>query len=521
MRGVPISYFNYSGGRNTQQAPYLLTDTECRDGLNVHTSLAGDIEKRNGFVTLTGATLTGSPVKATLVHSLFPANTSTKSLLAVVRTATTDSIVKITTAGIASVLKTGLTANKLWYWAQADVGGGKGPIFGLNGTDTPQRWDGAAAETSNWEATTGTVPKEAKYLTYHGSRLWCAEGSRLRFSGITGSSPDPLNWDADDYVDLEPNDGQSITGIGTIGEYLIVFKARKVFKIYDLITGANQQISSEVGCVSHRSIQETTEGLFFLTEDQGVCKTNGATVTGLSEKVIPDFNNVSESPDAQALAAGTLLGHRYYLSVSFEGTRNDHTLEYDLETKSWWLHDCATNEYALLDPGGTPVLYSADSLASARVSKAFVAGVFTDNGSLYAGGSFWTSPWYAWGVGGKTPNPHIKKRINELRVDGVGDWNVFLAEDFAEDFSGVEGEVWQSTETKEEVVEETTFGGAGSFGGAGTFGGEQPKPLPNTITDRRYYSVGLGRAFSIKLTDSSEHNFTINSSTFTLTPRTD
>lgn len=516
MRGVPVSYFDYSGGRNTQSAPYLLTDTQCRDDLNVHTSLSGDIEKREGFVTLSGETLTGEPVKATLVHSLFPANTTTKSLLAVVRTATTDSIVKITSGGIASVLKSGLTANKRWYWAQADVGGGGvGPIFGLNGTDTPQRWDGAAGATSAWEATTGTVPKSAKYLTYFASRLWCAEGSRLRYSGITGSSPDPLNWDADNYVDLEPNDGQEITGIGITGDYLIVFKARKTFKVYDTITGANQQLSNQIGCVAHRSIVQTPIGLLFLSDHQGVCKTDGSRVQPFSEEIAPDLERVATAPETQALAAGVLDGERYYLSISLEGTRNDHTLEYDLQTQSWWLHDCASNQFAVLDPGGSSThhLYSADSTTTARVSKAFVTDVFTDNGANYKGGAFWTSPWYAWGVGGKSLNPHINKRISELRVDGVGNWEAYLATNFTEDFEALEGEVWEAA-----LSEEAFFGeGESKFGeGAGTFGTDPDSPV-----DRRYRSVGLGRAFSVKYVDESDDNFAIHSSTFSITPRSD
>lgn len=514
MRGTPISYFDYSGGRNTQNAPYLLTESQCRDDLNVHTSLSGDIEKRPGFVTLSGATLTGEPVKATLAHSAFPANTTTKSLILGVKTATTDSLVKMTTGGgVASVLKTGLKANTRWHWAQAEVSGGAGPLFGMNGVDTPQKWNGEAASTSAWEASTGTVPPKGKYLTFWHSRLWCLEGSRLWYSGLTGSSPDPLNWDANNFVDLEPNDGQEGTGIGLVGDYMIVSKARKLYRIYDPVTAANQKISNEIGCVAHRSMVQTPVGLLFLSEDQGVCKTDGTKVTPISDEIQPDFVRVASHPETQAQAAATLLGRRYMLSASLEGTRNDHTWEYDLIKGSWWLHDCASNQYALLDPGGTPVLYSADSLASARVSKAFVEGVYSDNGVAYKGNSFWTSPWYAWGIGGNKLNPHVKKRLNELRVDGVGNWRAYIATDFEEAFEEMEGEVWQEQEGNKAI-----FGvGSEKFGeGSGIFG-----TLPNAPVDRRYYTPALGRAYSVKYVDESTNNFRVNSSTFTVTPRTD
>lgn len=522
MRGWPITYNNFSGGLNTQNAPYLLEDSQCRNALNVHTSLSGDIEKRNGFVTLSGATLTGAPCNATLVHSAHPANTTTKSLILGVRTATTDSLVKMTTGGVASNLKTGLTANQRWYWAQAEVSGGSGPLFGMNGVDTPQRWDGEAASTSNWVATTGTVPAKGKYLTFFSSRLWCAEGSRLWYSGITGSSPDPLNWDANNYVDLEPNDGQEITGIGISGPYLIVFKSRKTYKITDPITGANVKVSDALGSVSHRSIVPTPSGLFFLSEDQGICRTDGSSVKPFSDSIKPTLETVLRSSGLASQAAGTLLGRRYFLSVSLEGARLDHTIEYDLFSGSWWLHDCATNEFALLDPGGTPVLYSADSTTTARISKAFVNEIYADNGSAYKGTSFWESAQYAWGSSGSMRylryiDPHKRKRIAETRIDGVGNWQAFIATDFTDEFEEMQGEVWEAVE--EEKVEESYFGGAGNFGGTGKFGGEGV--AASTIVERRYHTPGLGRSFSFKYSNNDTANFRIYSTTHAITMRED
>jgi hypothetical protein len=516
VRGFPITYSDFSGGLNNQAGPYLLEGNQARECLNVHTSLTGDIEKRNGYVTLSGSTLTGSPINGTGVHSLFPANTATKSLLGVATTSTTDTIFTMTTAGVASSLKTGMTANTRWYWAQSEVGSG-GPIFGLNGVDTPKRWAGTGA-IEDWVATSGTVPKEAKYLTAFSERLWCAKGSRLYYSGITGSTPDPLNWEAENYVDLEPNDGQSITGIGIIGSFLVVFKARKTFVIYDPVTAANRQISNEIGCVAHRSIQQTPLGLFFLSEDQGVCKTDGKGVTPFSDSIKPTLDAVASTPATATQAAGTLVGRRYYLSVSTGGTRNDHTLEYDLIAGSWWPHDCATNEFCLLDPGGSPVLYSADSLASARVSKAFVNEVFQDNGANYKGKSFYITPYYAWGYSGSVRllryvDPHKVKRVREARVDGVGNWEAFVATEFSNTWELMEGEIWDQSG---EAVSGFFEGEGGSFDGSG-FGTFME---PNTFTvDRHYPTPALGRAISFRYLNDDANNMRIYSQTVNIQTR--
>ena len=512
-------YSDFSGGLSTLSGPYLIQGNQCREALNVHTTQTGDIEKRNGFVTLSGSTLTGEPVNATGVHTLYPANTATKSLIGVATTSTTDTIFKLTTGGTASVLKSGLTANTRWWFAQAEVNGAAGPIFGLNGVDTPVKWNGEEASMSEWKATTGTVPKEAKYLTYFSERLWCAKGSRLYYSGITGSTPDPLNWDAENYVDLEPNDGQSITGLGIVGAWLIVFKSRKIYQVYDPVTAANRKVSDSLGCIAPRSIVQTPAGLCFLSEDRGVCLTDGNKVTPASDVVKPQFDEVAKTPSTAALAAGTVDGSRYYLSVSLGGTRNDHTLEYDLIAGSWWLHSCASNQFALLDPGGTPVLYSADSLASARVSKAFVAETYEDNGTPFT--YRYVLPYYAWGTSGsfrymRYIDPHKVKRIREVRIDGVGTWEAFIAADFTDNWTLMDVEPWS-------VSGEAAAGLVGSEDGT-TVGGTGDGTIAESelfVTERRYHTPGLGRALSFKLEGADANNFKIYSMAIAIQMRED
>lgn len=520
MRGWPITYSDFSGGLNTLDGPYLLEGNQARECLNVHTSQTGDIEKRNGFVTLSGASLTGSPINATGVHTLFPSNTTTKSLIGVATTASTDTVFKMTTAGVASALKTGLTANTRWYFAQAEVNGAAGPIFGLNGVDTPLKWNGEAAEMTKWEADTGEVPREAKYLTYWSSRLWCAEGSRLRASGITGSTPDPLNWDPEEFVDLEPNDGQKITGINVVGSNMIVTKSRKTYQIYDPVTMADRQLSNAIGCVSHRSMVQTPIGLFFLSEDQGVVRTDGNSApTPFSDPIKPTLDQVAESPATAVNAVGKLEGRRYFLSLSLNGNRNDHTLEYDLVAGSWWLHDCAVNDFALVDPGGSPVLYSADAGAT-RISKAFVTNVFTDHGANYAGKSIYITPHYAWGSSGsfryqRYINPHVVKRVREVRIDGVGVWESSIATNFTDDWELMQGEVWDQSGT----AESGTFEGeGGAFEGAGFGTFEEAADIK---IDRHYPTPGLGRAVSLKHENDDANNFKIYSQTIAIQMRDD
>jgi hypothetical protein len=81
-------------------------------------------------------------------------------------------------------------------------------------------------------------------------------GSALVFSDLG----DPRAWPAANIVLFDPNDGESITGIGECGAGLLVFKPSKAWLVYDLDTGANRPLGAGVGCISHRSIAVTPYG---------------------------------------------------------------------------------------------------------------------------------------------------------------------------------------------------------------------------------------------------------------------
>lgn len=516
MRGEEQVYFDFSGGVNLAAAPYLLAENQARDALNVHTDTQGVIRKRNGFIDL--ATLSGAPASFTdPPHSLFSSYIGgTPHLLAVGKIgASDDRVVSITGGGTVTDRTPGAlpyTANKRWYFAQAPSSGGQGPIFAMNGTDTPQQWTGTG-DFADWTASTGTVPVSGKYLTYHGSRLWCAEGGspgRLRYSGITGSAPDVRAWDANDYVDLEATDGQEITAIAPLGPYLVVFKPRKTFIVYDLVSGANRQISDSIGCIAHRSCVDTPIGLLFLDEEQGVMVTDGQEIQPISEAVMPKLREISVSLADNAAAC--FRDNRYFISFSTNGTANNETLEFDTTTRSWWPHDCASNQFALLDPIGTPKLYSAHPSAI-KVQEAFASSTFVDAGVAYAGGAFLLGAHLVW------EQPHVHKRVRQIRVDGSGEWRLSYAKDFSETYEDDSGEIWDSTADGTSLFAPSSSTGETFAPTVST--GDDFAPINTAVTSRHYYTLGVARAWSFKLCNNDEGDFQIYSMTGALTRRTD
>lgn len=601
--GSPVVYADFSGGINKQAGPYLLNENQCQDARNVTATPQGGLQKRRGFAHFSDIEDVSDVAKLDgRAHSLAAVNIPTygKFLIAVGKTpsASTDSIVSITTGGVAAELKSGLTQDTRWEFVQMpsfprneiqsitvtatggtftltfsgettsavaydatadtlytaliglsniDVGdvavtkagsvfsvtfqgvyegdnvaqmtvdttsltGGsatvatvqagtvEGPLFGINGVDTPQQWTGTGT-MDDWtainEAGAALDPhpaKNCKFMVYHLDRIWAsgdpADPGRVFGTGVDNNGfPEPRNWDALNHDYVDPADGEQITGLGKVGPYLLVFKNRKTYVLTDPVGRAYRAISSTIGCVSHRSIVETVNGTIFLSEDLGVCITDGTDINVISDAIEPLIRDICKSqPSAIKNAAATYLEDSYYLSVPYEGSNNSITLEYHLPTGAWWIHTCASNQFALLDPSGTPKMYSAFPTAQ-RIEEAFAQDTYADNGTSYE--SYWEGPYWAWG------DPHMNKRINQLRADGLGYWQLRLKESFNRDYSATLDEVlWEAPSGT------TSNWGEGpqDFGDSDTsiiFGAEQG------ISQKRYATPvrGWGRAWSLKVSD--------------------
>lgn len=509
MRGTPYIFSNLGRGVNAEAAPYAISEGQARDARNFRTSPVGTIVKRNGCVNLTSnATY---PLSNALT-SLFAAHTSTRWLIG----AGSTKLYKISTSGAVNDLKTGLTSGKRWEWVQAPTSGGQGPLWGLNGTDTPQQWDGSAASSSNWTAASGTLPN-GKYIAYHNNRIAIAgtssNPSRLYLSALVdpaGSVDGARNWDTTSNaaitVDLDPNDGQEITGLGKVGSYLLVFKPRKIFVILDTDTGANRVLHNEVGTTAHRTIFETTNGTYFLSTDGTVFVTNGTTVTDISHDIHPLLMGIGGNNVQYAAAA--YYDQAYYLSIPQGTNTNELLLEFDLATNSWWVHEIqftssttgAVSQFAILEPSGSSTLYGALDGVS-KVAEMFKDNTYQDFDNNYV--AYWDGPWHTFG------SPHIRKTLREIRVDALGNFDVYTQNSFSTTQNQEETTYWEVANPS------TEFGGTGNFGGTGTFGDDAQ------ITERRYYTPGVGRAWSLRFESENSQDCQIYAYTTAVNLRRD
>jgi hypothetical protein len=509
MRGQPVVFDDFRAGVNLLGAPYSLDRVQGRDCRNVTTNNLGALSKRRGFQTLAAPIL--HP------HSLAVCNASPDIFICISDDGSNVRMESVTLGGTSTDITPGmtLTAGVRWSFIQAPTSnaGTEGPIYMLNGTDSPLQWDGTGAGVPNiWTASTsGTVPN-GKYLCYFNNRVFVAgesaNPSRLYWSGIG----DAGDWASPSggYTTFDPDDGEPITGLGVVGDYILVFKPRKIYVVFDTDTGGYRRISSEVGCLANRSIVETSSGTFFLSNDRQLMVTDGGSIQSVSNDIDPLLQDISG--DTIANAAAVYWKGSYYLSIS-GSDENNLIIEFDTRFSSWWLHDIqitstttvGVNDWAIANPTTTSDLYTvaANTTGSPLLLQAFVDDIYKDNGNAYT--SYWITQWHSFGL------PHVRKILRQLRADARGDFIVEFTKSFATTYDSMEDLLWEVADSADSEI----FGGSGTFGGSGIFGGEI------LVQEHRYYTPGTARAFSIKFSSDSNGPWDLYSYTMAIDPRRD
>ncbi|CAB4172205.1 hypothetical protein UFOVP1346_16 [uncultured Caudovirales phage] len=446
MKGSPFVHGDFRGGLNTKAANYLLEDTQCRDCLNVQSTTTGAIVKRPGITTVASQTPSFTSLYA--IES-----TSSDHFLA----ATSTTLNKIVGSAITSV-STGETSGQ-WALVEAttDTTGpsltpaetSQGPVFLSNG-NVSKAWDGTTLVdwtmdvNSTLDVPGAAVPPHTISLV-HESRIVIASGSTIYWSEVqVGTGTLPRTWMLENQQLFDPDDGDEITGLGRVGSNLIVFKKHKIFVVYDINTGANRRLTTNIGCVSNRSIKETPFGTLFLA-DSGVYVTGGNSCDLISDQITPTILALN----ATSTATAEFHRNHYYLSV---GTV---TLDYDLLLKSWWKHSFGTiGDFATRFNNSVEELYCT---VGGKLGRMFDLGTYTDFGTAYSW--LWAGPWLAPGQA-RTVYPAVRKRMKAIRVDGLGSAKLSVDKDFYDTNTPVSAQNPSGTVSTSlfAISEGTTFG---------------------------------------------------------------
>lgn len=502
MRGQPVRYIDFRGGLNTLDQDYLVAENECRDCRNIVSTSRGSIRKRDGHTTFSTLPFAGPPISP--VMSLYPVEIAgTTTLLATIST----KIVAIDSNGSESDItgSASMTADARWDFCQAPAASSQGPVYLVNGVDAPLQWTGSG----NVAAYTRTGPSEPpigggasdrpKFIESWDNRVYMARSANNRSRIWWSDVGDPHTWPAANVTDLDPNDGEEITGMGRVGPYLLVFKRTKTFLIYDSDTSANRVLSGAIGCVANRTITQTPMGTMWLSHGEGVVVTNGQSVKTVSKKIQSTLDSAVLGGSI-ANACGAWFNSHYYLGFSSAGGANDLLFDYDSLLDSWWLHSTPVNDMAHVSAVAGPRLY-AGSATAARVDRLFAPGATQDNGATFT--SYWLGPWLSFG------EPYRLKRVREINFDGKGWLTVSIGKDFS---YGT-----QDFKTVRFAQDTSTFGGGtDTFGGGGLFGGNA-----NEVQRASVFTPGVARSWTLKLTTVQDDQTEVDSITWLIQKRTD
>jgi hypothetical protein len=299
-------------------------------------------------------------------------------------------------------------------------------------------------------------------------------GSRVYFN----SNNSITTWPASYYIDLDRDDGDSITAMKTFQDKLVVFKNNKMFLIYWVggkLLWNYQRITTSIGCVGANAVVEFN-GVLYWMHNTGIYSFDGngapkeissqikPVVTGLSPLVLSQTQAMARSDRGQIWFALPYQGDEVVYSY-----RNCSVIVYDIELQNWTKFGFPAAALGKVRLGSNytyadfPLSYSEYSTNpigayGSNAAETILYGTYdgklhefstiytTDDGTAIA--AYWISPWIDFG------NPDINKRMTRVTAwiqkdrDNVanfttyGDWDpqtIVHNETFA--LTGINGQV--------------------------------------------------------------------------------
>lgn len=317
-----IRYQDFSGGQNTKVVNHLILDSEVKLARNVILDdPIGAITKRKGYSQIGAQISSGEDV---LGNYYFNSSTSAYSQHLVA----CDTAIYYNNSGTWTSTSTGWTADtRIRFESFLDR------VFAFNGTDTPVSWAG----TGGWGDTDLSSAPSCKYGRVFQDRFYFANESsnqsRVYFSSVPTSGE--ITWDTtNDYLDVNPEDGQSIKALEENSGRLLIFKDDSMFRWNGYSTEADPII--DVGTSSQESVK-TIHGITYFFNRYGVYSYDGGMPYPISRKIQDWIDAIDQTTLADVTAE--VDNDHYWLAVGDVTVDDvDYTnvvLVYHIPLKAW------------------------------------------------------------------------------------------------------------------------------------------------------------------------------------------
>src|SRR3990167_9035239 len=305
---VSARFFRLTGGINDTSDSSSIEVTEAADLQNVLFSTSGAIKRREGFTHLNSSSLGAASTFTGLTY--YKQSDGDRFLVGLVSNGATDTVQKMdytSTAGspdgtwdsISSSLSLAFTDDQLADFATAtDI------LYG-DGTHSLIKWTGTG------DATELTSLPDATMVEFHKRILWLAGRSDVRncvsFSGL--DTPETFNNTTctgdGDYLLVETDDGQTISGIKSALDCLYIFKTESIWRA----CGADrdnlylEQMVRGIGAASNQAITLINNKFIFLTSQGNVAIYDGGiTVQVLSGKIQGTLDSLNPARISKSVA---------------------------------------------------------------------------------------------------------------------------------------------------------------------------------------------------------------------------
>ena len=193
--------------------------------------------------------------------------------------------------------------------------------------------------------------------------------------------------DTGDWIDINPDDGDTITAFGEAADQLLVFKSRAMYRLDVVNKSVDTSNIYNVGAVSQEAVT-TCNGLCYFFSGGDIRRTNGGFPEQISRLAVQDFIDAIPQANWSEVYAGN-DGQNVYFSIGTvtldtnkdtQRTWTNVVLKYSTRDESWSVH-----EYAQRPAFFTQYTTSTDGrkMISADLSgnvQTFNKGT-TDNGS--------------------------------------------------------------------------------------------------------------------------------------------
>jgi hypothetical protein len=489
----------FGGGLNLRDSE--VPESQAIDLLNVEFDDRGAVGQRAGYAQFTDPALTNQP------DSVFPHYESdgTKHLLV----GNGNRLDALDTTGASVANSTAPTASPHFF---ARFGGPTAEVtYIANGTDQVRAYNGTA-----FSSPAGLSGQTGKFLavTPTSNRLVVA-----RETGTTaGNNPSSVNFSdagapetftSTNFVDLDPGDGEAITGMVAWRDYVFVFKPSKFWVFYGESTDgtgepvfSHKKIDTGTGLAASKAIAVATEALYFLSSD-GVYRTTGP----YAPELVSDIINPFFLGDAPLYYGSNTLNHGsidecagafsdekvFFACPTGVSATNDAILTYDPRINAWSLYDIEAAALTQFEISGQPELVFAAPTGDNHVYRHHSRYVNDAMSTTGTGGSAitsrWRSGWFRYG-------PEVDA-IREAVLTGSGRVGVSYFRDRRNS-----GTTLQTVTFSGEADTWGDGSDASDTWGDGTDSSDLWGPT-DTLTSKMVRQAVRGRTFSVRFSNST------------------